>query len=110
MEEKDFNLNLFNLITMFASTCWYQLGKVPSPVDGKISRDLDGAKFTIDTLLMLKEKTKGNLTKKEEETLSSTISNLQINYADEAAKPQAEKPKEAEDIEESKHQEKIEEK
>ncbi|MDR3092907.1 MAG: DUF1844 domain-containing protein, partial [Endomicrobium sp.] len=29
---------------------------------------------------------KGNLTKKEEEILTSTISDLQINYADEAAK------------------------
>jgi hypothetical protein len=37
-------------------------------------------------LIMLRDKTKGNLTKKEEEMLSSTISNLQINYADEVAK------------------------
>jgi hypothetical protein len=37
-------------------------------------------------LIMLRDKTKGNLTKKEEEMLSSTISNLQINYADETAK------------------------
>ncbi|MDR0822622.1 MAG: DUF1844 domain-containing protein [Endomicrobium sp.] len=94
MEEKDLDLHLFNLISMFASTCWYQLGKVPSPVDGKISRDLQGAQWTIDTLLMLRDKTKGNLTKKEEDLLNSSISNLQINYADEAAKPQDEKPQE----------------
>ncbi|MDR1942872.1 MAG: DUF1844 domain-containing protein [Endomicrobium sp.] len=47
---------------------------------------MNGAQVTIDMLIMLRDKTKGNLTKKEEEMLSSTIPNLQINYADEAAK------------------------
>lgn len=96
-EQMDFNPYFFNLVTMFASTAWYQLGKVPSPVDGKIKRDLQGAQVTIEMLLMMRDKTKGNLTKKEEELLGSTISNLQINYADEAAKP-------AEKIEENKEE------
>ncbi|MDR0486252.1 MAG: DUF1844 domain-containing protein [Elusimicrobiota bacterium] len=90
MEEKelDFNVHFFNLITLFSQTAWYQLGKVPSPVDGKISKDLKAAQFTIDTLLMLREKTKGNLSKKEESLLSASISDLQLNYADEVSKPQ----------------------
>ncbi len=37
-------------------------------------------------LLMLRDKTKGNLTKKEEEILTSAVFDLQINYDDEAAK------------------------
>jgi hypothetical protein len=86
MEEKDLDIHFFNLITLFAQTGWYQLGKVASPVDGKINRDLKSAQFTIDTLLMIREKTKGNLSKKEGDLLSSAISDLQINYADEAAK------------------------
>jgi hypothetical protein len=48
--------------------------------------DLKAAQFTIDTLLMLRDKTKGNLSKKEEEILSSAISNLQLNFADETVK------------------------
>jgi hypothetical protein len=86
MEEKELSPHLFNVITLFAQTGWYQLGKVPSPVDGKMAVDLKAAQFTIDTLLMLRDKTKGNLSKKEEEILSSAISNLQLNYADEAVK------------------------
>ncbi|MCA6080115.1 MAG: DUF1844 domain-containing protein [Endomicrobium sp.] len=85
-ENLDVNPHLFNLITMFASSAWCQLGKMQNPVDGKIKKDLQGAQATIDMLLMLRNKTKGNLTKKEEEILTSTISDLQINYADEAAK------------------------
>ncbi|MDR2811934.1 MAG: DUF1844 domain-containing protein [Endomicrobium sp.] len=82
----EINPHLFNLLTMFSSSAWCQLGKMQNPVSGKIENDLKGAEVSIDMLIMLRDKTKGNLTKKEEEMLSSTISNLQINYADEAAK------------------------
>ena len=82
----EINPYLFNLVTMFSSSAWCQLGKMQNPISGKIENDLNGAQVTIDMLIMLRDKTKGNLTKKEEEMLSSTISNLQINYADEAAK------------------------
>ncbi|MDR2427367.1 MAG: DUF1844 domain-containing protein, partial [Endomicrobium sp.] len=77
----EINPHLFNLVTMFSSSAWCQLGKMQNPVSGKIENDLNGAQVTIDMLIMLRDKTKGNLTKKEEEMLSSTISNLQINYA-----------------------------
>ncbi len=89
MTEKDtadFNPYLFNLITMFAQSAWCQLGKVPSPIDNKITKDLKSAKMTIDMLLMIRDKMRGNLTKKEEDVISATISELQLNYADEAAK------------------------
>ena len=86
-QKLDFDIYFFNLLMMFSSAAWQQLGKTVSPVDGKINKDLTGAKTTIDMLIMLRDKTKGNLNKKEEEMLLSTISNLQLNYADEAAKP-----------------------
>ncbi|MDR1695854.1 MAG: DUF1844 domain-containing protein [Endomicrobium sp.] len=99
-EKLDFNPYFFNLVTMFASAAWQQLGKIQSQVDGKVHRDLQSAQITIDMLLMIRDKMKGNLNKKEEELLASTISNLQLNYADEAAKPeekQSEELKTAED-------------
>ncbi|AKL98617.1 DUF1844 domain-containing protein [Endomicrobium proavitum] len=87
-QKLDFDVYFFNLLMMFASAAWQQLGKTASPVDGKISKDIKGAQTTINMLLMLRDKTKGNLNKKEEEMLISTISDLQINFADEAAKPE----------------------
>ena len=87
-DKTDINPYFFNLVTMFAAAAWQQLGKTASQIDGKVCRDLKGAQITIETLLAIRDKTKGNLSKKEEEILSSTISNLQLNYADEAAKPQ----------------------
>lgn len=85
-DNQDFNPYLFNLMTMFAQSAWCQLGKVPSPIDNKITKDLKSAKMTIDMLLMIRDKMKGNLTKKEEDVMTAAISELQLNYADEAAK------------------------
>ncbi len=98
MEPKDLNQHLFSLISMFASACWQQLGKMPSQIDGKINKDLKAAQATIEMLGMLKEKMKGNLTKVEEKLLEDTISNLQMNYADEAAKPAEEKTAEGQKV------------
>ena len=42
-ETLDINPHFFNLITMFASACWQQLGKVQSQHDGKIHKDLQSA-------------------------------------------------------------------
>lgn len=66
MDTKDLNPYLFSLIQMFASACWQQMGKIPSQIDGKITKDLKSAQQTIDLLIMLKDKTKGNLSSTEE--------------------------------------------
>ena len=62
MDPKEINVSFFALTSMLASACWQQLGKASSPEDGSISKDLDGAQSTIDMLLMLQDKTRGNLT------------------------------------------------
>jgi len=85
MAEEKINLFLA-LVTSLASTCWMQLGKVPNPVSNKIEKDLENAKFTIELLRTLKEKTKGNLTEEEERLLLSVITDLELNYADEVKK------------------------
>ncbi len=83
------------LISGLSSGAMQHLGKVVNPLTGKIERDLDAAKGTIDLLRMLREKTKGNLTEREERTLTSLISSVQLNYLDEI-KAEAEKAKEKE--------------
>jgi len=85
MAEEKINLFLA-LVTSLASTCWMQLGKVPNPISNKIEKDLENAKFTIELLRTLKEKTKGNLTEEEERLLLSVITDLELNYADEVKK------------------------
>lgn len=102
MDTKDLNQHLFSLVSMFASACWQQMGKMPNQVDGKITKDLKSAQMTIDMLLMLKEKTKGNLTDTEAKLLEDTISNLQMNYADEVSKGDTSKAEKQDKVEDKK--------
>ncbi len=84
MDPKEINVHFFSLISMFASACWQQLGKMQDKMTGEVNKDLKGAKSTIDMLIMISDKTKGNLTGAEEKLLSDTIASLQKNYAEEA--------------------------
>lgn len=61
-----------------------QMGKVVNPMTGKVERDLEQAKGTIDMMEMLKRKMAGNLDAEEEKLLSHFLYELQMNYVDEA--------------------------
>lgn len=56
------------------------LGEVPSPMTNKNEENLDQAKYLIDTLDMLKEKTKNNLDKEEQEVLDNLLYDFHIKY------------------------------
>jgi len=84
--EKNINPMFLQLVLSLQSAAWYQLGKTVSPISGKIERDLDQAKATIDLLAMLQEKTTGNLGKEEKQILDNTVYTLQMNYVDELEK------------------------
>ncbi|OGR03923.1 MAG: hypothetical protein A2511_08175 [Deltaproteobacteria bacterium RIFOXYD12_FULL_50_9] len=58
----------------------YHLGEIKDPVTGNLEKDLVLAKHTIDTLNLLKHKTKGNLTSEEDEILAAIIFDLQMRF------------------------------
>jgi hypothetical protein len=74
--------SLTALILTLSSSAWVSLGKVTDPVSGEIKIDLKGAKYTIDLLIMLRARTKGNLTADEDKLLGALISDLQANYSE----------------------------
>jgi hypothetical protein len=78
-----FEVEFMQLVMGLHGSAWMMLGKVMNPMTGKMMKDLAGAKASIDTLMMLQEKTKGNLSKPEDEFLSNTIQQLQLNYIEE---------------------------
>ncbi|RKZ21017.1 DUF1844 domain-containing protein [bacterium] len=69
------------LIVRLASGALMAMGLVEDPVTGKKQKDLELARYTIETLEVLKEKTKGNLTREESIFLDSIIAELKIKYA-----------------------------
>ncbi len=88
-ETKEIDPLFFQLVLSLQMAAMQQMGKIISPITGKVERDLDQAKISIDLLSMLSEKTKGNLTPEEDQFLSNTLYELRMNYLDEAAKPRS---------------------
>jgi hypothetical protein len=56
------------------------LGEVPNPYTNKKEEDVEAARHTIDILSMLEEKTKGNLTKEEQQLLESVLYELRMKF------------------------------
>ena len=67
-------------VTTFAIQASIFLGVIPNPGTNQKEKNLPQAKFIIDTLAMLKEKTKGNLKKEEEELLENVVYELRVQY------------------------------
>ncbi|SYZ73839.1 hypothetical protein TRIP_C60109 [Candidatus Zixiibacteriota bacterium] len=88
--ESKMDANFFQLVISLQIASMQYLGKIASPISGKVERNLDQAKVSIDMLAMLSEKTKGNLNSDEEEFLSTALYDLRLNYLDESSKPQPE--------------------
>lgn len=64
----------------FAVQTLVHLGKMSNPMSGETGVDLPNAKYSIDILGILQEKTKGNLTPEEDEYLSNLLRDLRMEY------------------------------
>ena len=92
-DSNDISSLLFTQLVMsFQAAAWQQLGKTVSPFSGKVERNLELAKNSIDILGMLETKTKGNLSDDERDFLKNVLTQLRMNYVEEINKPQPEQP------------------
>jgi len=62
------------------------LGKVKNPASDALDKNLEYAMLSIDTLDMLAQKTKGDLSEYEEKLLTETVNQLKIFYVEESGK------------------------
>jgi len=75
------NLITFSTFVLSLNTAaLVHLGEIPDPITNKKQVNLTLAKQTIDTLEMLREKTKGNLSLDEEKLLQSIIYELKLKF------------------------------
>jgi hypothetical protein len=63
------------------------LGEMPDPMSGKVTRDLLLAQQMIDIIIMLRDKTRGNLDVQEQAMLKEILSTLQMKYVELARQP-----------------------
>jgi hypothetical protein len=68
------------LVLSVASSAAFNLGMSPDPQTGNLEMNKPMAKFHIDLLLMLKEKTKSHLNSDETRLLDSLLSDLQLKF------------------------------
>lgn len=88
------------MVIQQANMAMMLMGQAPHPETGQVVKDMEAARFFIDQLEMLEAKTKGNLSKEEEDLLKQSLMSLRLNFvqAVEAesprseAKPEASKP------------------
>lgn len=74
--EPDFSF----FVTTLAVQASVFLGAIVNPATNKKEEDVTQAKFIIDTLGMLKEKTKGNLKQEESTLLENVLYELRMQY------------------------------
>ncbi len=79
-------LDFFNYIASLGFQAMIFLGEVPNPMTNQTEKNLKQAKFLIDTLGIIREKTVGNLSKEENELLNGSIYELQRRFVEIAQK------------------------
>ena len=72
--------DLTSLLVMLYGDAMANLGQAPDPVSGRPHVDLDQARFAIDLLAMLQEKTQGNRTPDESAVLEEMLAGLRMGF------------------------------
>ena len=72
--------DLATLVNMLATNAMVFLGQIPAPGSQQYMRNLPQAQHMIDLLMVLREKTRGNLTREEEQMLQDLLPQLQMAY------------------------------
>src|SRR5205085_9206960 len=69
-------------VMMQAQNAALFLGQIPNPQTGQAEVNLEVARMFIDQLVMIQEKTRGNLTNDESTVLRNALSSLQMAFVE----------------------------
>jgi len=78
-------IDFSTFILSLSTSTMVHLGEAPSP-DGRTHKDLSLAKQSIDILVLLRDKTVGNLNSEEEKLLAELLYDLRLRYVRAAAR------------------------
>ena len=76
--------DLTSLFLMLGTSVMIHLGAAPDPVTGQSLRDLSQARYTIDLLGLLKDKTEGHRSPEESQLLDDLLYDLRMRYLQES--------------------------
>ncbi|MBI5585877.1 MAG: DUF1844 domain-containing protein [Deltaproteobacteria bacterium] len=73
-------VNFSTFVVSLSTEILFHLGEIPHPESGERQKNLPLAKHAIDTLAMLQEKTRGNLTEEEMKLMESMLYDLRMCF------------------------------
>lgn len=74
------SVDFYTLVSTFATQAMLALGVMQNPEDKDTNVNLDLARFNIDMLGLIEEKTRGNLTPEEKAFLEQTLYQLRMAF------------------------------
>jgi hypothetical protein len=74
--------DIMGIVQILATQALLYMGAFPDPQTGRAMVAMDLAKFHVDLLGTLEEKTKGNLNKEEEEVVTQTAHELRLQFVE----------------------------
>ncbi len=78
MDEPKFSI----FLTSLGMQAMIFLGEMPNPINNETKVELDRAKYMIDTIALIKEKTQGNLSAEEQKLIDDILYGLRLKYAE----------------------------
>ena len=84
--QEDQKIDFSAFVMSLASSAYVSLGLIENPITKTKDKNLVIAKQQIDLVIILKEKTKGNLTSQEQYMIDSLIYQLELAYVGELKK------------------------
>lgn len=81
-EHDEMQVDFFNYIASMGYQAMIFLGEVPNPMTQKSEPNIRQAKFLIDTIAMVREKTRNNLSAQEDQFLNGTLYELQMKFVE----------------------------
>ncbi len=82
---------LLQLVLSLEAAAMQQMGKLQNPFTGKVEKNLEVARNSIEILAMIERKTEGNLTTDEGSLIKRVLYQLRMNYVDELKSEEKEK-------------------
>jgi len=74
------NFSIF--LTSLGMQAMIFLGEMPNPVNNETKVELERAKYMIDSIAMIKDKTQGNLSAEERKLMDDILYGLRLKYAE----------------------------
>ncbi len=75
-------INFSTFVISLSTQALMHLGEIPNPLTGKVESDFAVAKQMIDIIGVLREKTRGNLDRGEEQIMEDVLYDLRMRYVE----------------------------